>query len=163
MPFIILGRERFALSIGETRIGGTGDDALPFPELAHQATIATVTLTPDGATSLARAGETAAPLTINGAPVGAEPVRLTHGAKIEAAGVRLVFGDLRQHGSTAHVSGVSVEELALLLSDVPGEPTADSGGRLIALATGTTTTIPATGVVLGRDPECDVVLAGRDI
>jgi pSer/pThr/pTyr-binding forkhead associated (FHA) protein len=163
MPFIILGRERFALSIGETRIGGTGDDALPFPELARQATVATLTLTPDGATSLARAGETAAPLTINGAPVGAEPVRLTHGAKIEAAGVRFVFGDLRQHGATAHVSGVSVEELALLLSDVPAEPTADSGGRLIALATGTTTTIPATGVVLGRDPECDVVLAGRDI
>jgi pSer/pThr/pTyr-binding forkhead associated (FHA) protein len=163
MPFIILGRERFAISIGETRIGGAGDDALPFAELARQPTIAILTLTPDGATTLSRADGTTVPLTVNGTPVGSHPVRLVHGAKIEAAGVRLVFGDLRQHGTTMHVSGVSADELALLLSDTPSEPTADSGGRLIALATGTATPIPDTGVVIGRDPECDVVLAGRDV
>jgi pSer/pThr/pTyr-binding forkhead associated (FHA) protein len=162
MPFIIFGRERFAISIGETRIGGTGDDALPFPELARQTTIAILTLTPDGKTTLSRADETTTPVTVNGTPLGAEPVKLMHGAKIEAGGVRLVFGDLRQHGSTMHVSGAD-RELAQLLSDVPGEPTADSGGRLIALATGTTTPIPSAGVVIGRDPECDVVLAGRNV
>jgi pSer/pThr/pTyr-binding forkhead associated (FHA) protein len=162
VPFVILGRERYAISIGETRIGGSGDDALPFPELTKQATLAVLTLTPDGATSLSRATP-AAPVTVNGKPLGPDPQRLAHGAKIEVGGVRLVFGDLRQHGATAHVSSVSENELARLVSDSPGEPTADSGGRLIALATGATMTIPDTGVVLGRDPECDIVLSGRDV
>src|SRR5919109_1481333 len=131
MPFIILGRERFALPIGDTRIGGTGDDALPFPELARQATIGVLTLTADGTASLSRQGASSATLTVDGAAVGTDSVRLTHGAKIEAAGVRLVFGDLRARGATAHVTGVTDDELALLLlSDTPGSPTADSGGRL---------------------------------
>jgi pSer/pThr/pTyr-binding forkhead associated (FHA) protein len=163
MPFIILGRERFALPIGDTRIGGNGDDALPFPELARYETIAIVALTADGAASLSREGSASVALTVDGTPVGADPVRLTHGAKIDAAGVRLVFGDLRARGVTAHVSGISDDELALLLSDAPGEPTADSGGRLIALATGSTTAIPAEGVVIGRDPSCDLVLPGREV
>ena len=163
MPFIILGRERFALPIGDTRIGGSGDDALPFPELARHATVAVLALTPDGAASLSRQGAASVTLSVDGKPVGAEPVRLTHGAKIEAAGVRLIFGDLRARGATAHVTGVSDEELAQLLADAPGEPTADSGGRLIALATSSTIPIPAEGVVIGRDPDCDVVLAGREV
>ena len=163
MPFIILGRERFALPIGDTRIGGSGDDALPFPELARQATVAILAVTPDGAASLVREGAPSVALTINGAAVGADPVRLTHGAKIDAAGVRLVFGDLRARGATAHITGVSDDELALLLSDTPSEPTADSGGRLIALATGAMSTIPVGGVVIGRDADCDVVLAGREV
>ncbi|MDQ3950091.1 MAG: FHA domain-containing protein [Gemmatimonadota bacterium] len=163
MPFIILGRERFALPIGDTRIGGTGDDALPFPELARQTTIAVLTLTPDGTASLSRQGTASATLAVDGKPVGTDPVRLTHGAKIEAVGVRLSFGDLRARGATAHVTGVTDEELALLRTDAPGEPTADSGGRLVALATGSTIAIPAEGVVIGRDPDCDLVLAGREI
>jgi pSer/pThr/pTyr-binding forkhead associated (FHA) protein len=163
MPFIILGRERFALPIGDTRIGGSGDDALPFPELTRHATVAVLALTPDGAASLCALDAESGALTVDGKPVGADPVRLTHGAKIEAAGVRLIFGDLRARGATAHVSSVSDEELAQLLADAPGEPTADSGGRLIALATGSTIPIPADGVVIGRDPDCDVVLAGREV
>jgi pSer/pThr/pTyr-binding forkhead associated (FHA) protein len=163
MPFIILGRERFALPIGDTRIGGSGDDALPFPELTRQTTVAVLALTPDGTASLCALRPESGALTVDGKPVGADPVRLTHGAKIEAAGVRLIFGDLRARGATAHVSSVSDEELAQLLADAPGEPTADSGGRLIALATGSTIPIPADGVVIGRDPDCDVVLAGREV
>ncbi len=161
MPFVILGRERFAISIGETRIGGTGEDALPFPELARQPTMAILTLTPDGRASLSRVAETPA-VAVNGRPVTAEPVQLVHGAKIEAGGVRFVFGDLRHHGATAHVSGIA-DDLARLLAEGPSEPTADSGGRLIALATGGTTAIPDSGIVIGRDPDCDIVLAGRDI
>jgi pSer/pThr/pTyr-binding forkhead associated (FHA) protein len=163
MPFIILGRERFALPIGDTRIGGSGDDALPFPELARHETIAVLAVTADGAASLSREGTASVALTVDGASVGSEPVRLMHGAKIDVAGVRLVFGDLRARGATAHVSGVSDEELALLLTDEPGEPTAASGGRLIALATGSTTAIPAEGAVIGRDADCDVVLTGREV
>lgn len=164
MPFVILGRERFALPIGETRIGGTGDDALPFPELARHDTVAVLELMPDGATTLSRSGGASQTVTIDGTPVGSQPVRLRHGAKIDAAGVRLVFGDLRQHGATAHISGVATEEeLARLLLDHAGSPTSDSGGRLTMLGTGETIAIPETGVVIGRSPDCDVVLSGRDV
>lgn len=162
MPFVIVGRERFAIAIGETRIGGSGDDALPFPELVHHPALGVLTLTPDGTTLLSPVDGTNGRITVNGKPLGG-PVKLTHGAKIDVGGVRLVFGDLRQHGATAHVSGVSESELAQLLESSANEPTADSGGKLIALATGATTVIPDTGVVLGRDPECDIVLAGRDV
>ncbi len=162
MPFVILGRERFAIAIGETRIGGSGDDALPFPELARHPVLAVLTLTLDGTTTLSPAEDAKDPITVNGKPLG-DPLKLMHGAKIEVGGVRLVFGDLRQHGATAHVSGVSDSELAHLLANTPGEPTSDSGGKLISLATGATATIPDAGVVLGRDPECDIVLAGRDV
>jgi pSer/pThr/pTyr-binding forkhead associated (FHA) protein len=162
VPFVIVGRERFAIAIGETRIGGSGEDALPFPELTRQPTVAVLTLTPDGTTTLSPVNETKAPITVDGEPL-VEPLKLTHGAKIEVGGVRLVFGDLRQHGATAHVSGVSQKELAQILANTPNEPTADSGGRLIALATGATTPIPDRGIVLGRDPECDIVIAGRDV
>jgi pSer/pThr/pTyr-binding forkhead associated (FHA) protein len=160
VPFVIVGRERFAIAIGETRIGGSGDDALPFPELARQSPLALLTLTPDGTTTLSRLD--GAKIIVNGTPL-AEPAKLTHGAKIEVGGVRLVFGDLGQHGTTMHVSGVGDKELAQLLASIPNEPTADSGGRLVSLATGATTIIPDGGVVLGRDPECDLVLAGRDV
>jgi len=162
MPFIILGRERFALPIGDTRVGGTGEDALPFAELAPRETLGVLTLLPDGTTSLARHGADPS-LTVDGTPVGTDPVRLAHGAKIDVAGVRLVFGDLRARGATAHVSGVPDDELALLLSDPPGEPTADSGGRLIALATGTTIAIPPQGIIIGRAPDCDLVLTEREV
>jgi pSer/pThr/pTyr-binding forkhead associated (FHA) protein len=161
VPFVIVGRERFAIAIGETRIGGSGEDALPFPELTRQPTVAVLTLTPDGTTTLSLVNEKAS-ITVDGEPL-VEPLKLTHGAKIEVGGVRLVFGDLRQHGATAHVSGVSQDELAQILANTPNEPTAASGGRLIALATGATTPIPDSGIVLGRDPECDIVIAGRDV
>jgi pSer/pThr/pTyr-binding forkhead associated (FHA) protein len=163
MPFIILGRERFALPIGDTRIGGGGDDALPFPELARHPTIAVLTLTPDGTASVSRHSAASEALCVDGSPVDGHPVRLTHGAKIEVAGLRLVFGDLRARGATAHVSEVPDDELALLLFDAPGDPTADSGGRLIALPTGSAIAIPDEGVVIGRDPDCDVVLTDREV
>src|ERR687893_830445 len=120
MPFLILGRERFALPIGETRVGGTGDDALPFPELARHGTLAVLALTPDGATTLSSVDDTPGRVTVDGVPVGATPLALKHGARIDAAGVRLVFGDLRQHGATAHISGVAGDDLARLLLDVGG-------------------------------------------
>jgi pSer/pThr/pTyr-binding forkhead associated (FHA) protein len=163
MPFIIFGRERFALPIGDTRVGGAGDDALPFPQLARRATVAVLTLTPDGVASLTRLGSESDSLSVDGAPVDVDPVRLAHGAKIEVAGHRLVFGDLRARGATAHVSEVSEDELALLLLDTRGEPTADSGGKLTALVGGTTVVIPREGVVIGREADCDIVLGDREV
>ena len=161
MPFVIVNRERFALPIGETRVGGSGDDALPFPELASLRTVAVLSVMPDGTATVQRAGDAA--VVLNGQTLGDAPVQLRHGARIEAAGFRLVFGDLRDAGRTMHVSDVTDEERLLLASDGPGEPTADSGGRLTSRASGTVIRIPEEGVVIGRDPDCDVVVGGKDV
>jgi pSer/pThr/pTyr-binding forkhead associated (FHA) protein len=161
MPFVIVNRERFALPIGETRVGGSGDDALPFPELAQLGTVAVLSVMPDGTATVQRAGD--ASVAVNGQTLGDGAVRLRHGARIEAAGLRLVFGDLRDAGNTIHVSGVTDDEQRLLAAADPAEPTGDSGGRLTARATGTVIRIPEEGIVIGRDPDCDVVIAGKDV
>jgi pSer/pThr/pTyr-binding forkhead associated (FHA) protein len=160
MPYVIVNRERFALPIGETRIGGSGDDALPFAELARVATVAVFSVLPDGTATLQRAGDS--PVSLNGKPLGAEAAPLAHGARIDAAGLRLVFGDLRDAGSTAHVRGVT-DAAAALAADGPGEPTADSGGRLTVRANGSVYAIPEGGLVIGRDPDCDVVISAKNV
>jgi pSer/pThr/pTyr-binding forkhead associated (FHA) protein len=164
MPFIFLGRDRFALPIGATRIGGTGEGALPFPELSRHATVAVVELAPDGVVSLSPVGGGSAPVTVNGAQVAAGPVTLTHGATIEAAGLRLVLGDLHElRAPTEVVTTIRGEQPALAESDGPAQPTADSGGQLVACGSGAATTIWGTGLVIGRAPDSDLVIAGREV
>jgi pSer/pThr/pTyr-binding forkhead associated (FHA) protein len=163
MPYLMLGRERFALPIGETRIGGAGDDALPFPELARLTTAAILLVTAEDVVSLWPSHAGSERVTVNGVALGAEPVELSHGARIELAGVRLLFGDLRQFGTTDRVNSVTDDQIALLRSDGPSEPTTDSGGRLIAGSGGAVVTVPDSGCVAGRDPGCDVVVAGMGV
>ena len=161
MPFVILNRERFALPIGETRVGGAGDDALPFPELAGCETVAILSVLPDGTATLRRAGRAA--VSVDGKSLSADDTPLAHGARIDAAGLHLVFGDLRDAGSTADVRGISDHEQAMFAAIASTEPTADSGGRLTGLATGTVYVIPEAGLVIGRDPDCDVVIASKNV
>lgn len=164
MPFIILGQQRFALPIGETRIGGAGDGALPLPQLARHETAALLLLTSGGVATLrSRGGGSAVPLTVDGVPVGSEPVTLTHGAKIEVAGLRLVFGDLREIGATTQLARVTGDQPALPALGGEGEPTADSGGRLTARRGGAVATIPDGGLTVGRDPESGLVIRGKDV
>ncbi|MDQ3950577.1 MAG: FHA domain-containing protein [Gemmatimonadota bacterium] len=163
MPFIFLGRDRFALPIGATRIGGAGEGALPFPELSRHATVAVVVLAPDGAVSLSPLGGGSVPVTVNGAPVAAASVTLTHGATIEAAGLRLVLGDLDELRAPTEVTTIRDEQPALAENDGPAQPTADSGGQLVACGSGAATTVWGTGLVIGRAPDSDLVIPGRDV
>jgi pSer/pThr/pTyr-binding forkhead associated (FHA) protein len=162
MAFIILGEQRFALPIGETRIGGAGDGALPFAQLARHETLGVLLLTPKSVASLRSQDNGSLPLTVDGVPVGTRPVALTHGAKIDVAGFRLVFGDGRETGATLQLSGVT-GGLALPMLGGEGEPTADSGGRLTARANGTVVLIPEDGLTIGRNPESGLVLRGSDV
>ncbi|MFN2564512.1 MAG: FHA domain-containing protein [Gemmatimonadaceae bacterium] len=161
MPFVIVNRERFALPIGETRVGGTGDDVLPFPELTRADTVAILSVLPDGTATVRRVN--GAPVSLNGQPLGPDATPLIHGARIDAAGLHLVFGDLRDAGTTAHVHGVTEDDRALFAAIASVEPTADSGGRLTAMATGTVYPIPDAGLVIGRDPDCDVIIAAKKV
>jgi pSer/pThr/pTyr-binding forkhead associated (FHA) protein len=163
MPSIILGQQRFALPVGETRMGGAGAGAVPFPQLAALQTVAVILVTRDGAASLRSHSNGAASLTVDGARVGPQPVALTHGAKIEVDGLRLVFGDLREAGATIQLAGVAGNGAALAFLGGEAEPTSDSGGRLTALESGVVVAIPDGGLTIGRDPECHRVIRGKDV
>jgi pSer/pThr/pTyr-binding forkhead associated (FHA) protein len=164
MPFIFLGRDRFALPIGTTRIGGTGEGALPFPELSRHSTVAVVVLAPDGAVTLSPLDGGSVPITVNGAPVAAGPVILMHGATIEAGGLRLVLGDLHElRAPTEVVTTIRDEQIARGESDGPAQSTADSGGQLVACGSGAATTIWGTGLVIGRAPDSDLVIPAREV
>jgi pSer/pThr/pTyr-binding forkhead associated (FHA) protein len=163
MPSIILGQQRFALPVGETRIGGAGAGAVPFPQLAAVQTVAVLLVTPDGVARLRSHSNGSASLTVDGVRVGPQPVALTHGAKIEVDGLRLVFGDLREAGATIQLAGVAGNGAALPFLGGEAEPTSDSGGRLTALETGVVVAIPDGGLTIGRDPECQCVIRGKEV
>ncbi len=160
MSFLILGAERYALPIGQTQLGGTGDDALPAPELAMVPPAAVITVLADHSTTIERVSRDE--VTLNDQPIGDAPVGLVHGTRITVAGVRLLFGDIRANGSTVHVSGVTDDELKLLGALVASEPTTSSGGRLTT-RDGTVTPIPDSGLEIGRDPACGLALASKDV
>ena len=74
MPSIILGQQRFALPVGETRIGGAGAGVVPFPQLAALQTVAVLLVTPDGAASLRSHSNGSSSLTVDGARVRATSI-----------------------------------------------------------------------------------------
>jgi pSer/pThr/pTyr-binding forkhead associated (FHA) protein len=166
MPFIILGQQRFALPIGETRIGGSGAGALPFAQLAGHATIASLWLTPDGVVSLRGSGDRGARVLVDGAVLDGHPVTLTHGATIEVAGLRLVFGELRDLRTTTKLTAIRArpgdEQPGPVGDEFTAEPTVSSGGTLAGYGA-SIIMIPDSGLVIGRAPDSDLVIPGRDV
>jgi pSer/pThr/pTyr-binding forkhead associated (FHA) protein len=96
---------------------------------------------------------------VNGVSLGAEPAPLLHGDKIDVAGRELFFGDDRRGGNTQFVQPVRLPESA---PHAAGKPTAATGGRVISLVDGREYVVPAAGVVFGRDPSCDIVVASTE-
>ncbi|GAC1652615.1 MAG: hypothetical protein NVS4B3_14950 [Gemmatimonadaceae bacterium] len=159
MPFLVVGGERFALPIGESTLGGS---EVPIPELTGSAALAVVTVTPEHLATIHAVRPNAA-VSLDGEPVGVMARPMRHGARIDVAGVRLLYGDIRAIGSTSHVAGITDDEMAALAGLSSVEPTADRGGRLVALGSGTVHPIPDSGLSIGRDPACGVVLAGKEV
>ncbi|GAC1477052.1 MAG: hypothetical protein NVS1B4_19040 [Gemmatimonadaceae bacterium] len=162
MPFLVAGRERYALPIGETTLGGTDAEAMQIPELAGCAALAVLTVTPEYTAEI-RPVVAAAPIAVDGTAVSASGRRLVHGARIELGGVKIFYGDIRATGSTSGVAAVTSGELTIATQDGPLEPTADHGGSLVAVDGGTVYRVPPDGLLIGRDPSCDVVLADKNV
>ena len=157
MAFLIVRNERYALQIGETVLGGdraTSEVPLPL-RIPH----GTISLMPDGTATFWR--EPDAPVSVNNVRLGNERVVLRHGDRLQLGGVLLVFGDIAAGGNTSLGHSVAEHPLAALAGAVGSVATADTGGRLIRIADGSTTPIPADGLVIGRDPACGLVLAER--
>lgn len=157
MSFIIIEGERYALSLGETVLGGTEDELLATSPLASRPPFAVVSASPEGNVSIRRYPGGPSSL-LDGHPLTEQPVELQHGARLEMPGTRIVYGQLRSSGRTAPVAGSPDSPPEDAIGDVVEQPTAASGGRLTGLKDGTVHEVGAQGLTIGRDPACDVVI-----
>ena len=159
MSFLVIARERHALPVGETPLGGTSHGACASAALASLPLSAIITVHADGSAVLRHVSGR---VLVNGESATGAPVRLRHGMRLEVAGVTMLYGDRASTGTTTHLVAVSDEDLALLEELAPVEPTAPTGGRLVDSA-GLEHHVPDTGLTIGRDPDCEVVLPSKDI
>lgn len=162
MSFLIIDRERYALQLGETVLGGDGDELLATSSLASLAPFAVVRCDLNDGASI-RALPSARGITLGGKPLGTEPCLLHHGDRISVGERQILYGEARAVGSTTHIAGMTNDEVALLAGLYRPEGTSDRGGRLTLLATGVVYTIPDSGIEIGRDPDCGVALQSRKV
>jgi pSer/pThr/pTyr-binding forkhead associated (FHA) protein len=162
MPYIQFEDNQFPLRAGEMSIGtGTGSEIrLEGPEQLGVQAI--VQLGADNHVAIRRQGNTAV-VRVNGVQLGAEPTPLIHGDKIEIAGHELQFGDDRKGGSTQLLSDLNIPALQAARAASPARPTAATGGRLVSLVDGREYPVPGTGLTIGREAGCDVVVPSNEV
>ena len=162
MPFIQLNDNQIPLRVGEMSLGTGATAEIRVPGSGDQGVLATVQLFSDHHVAIRRVHPSAI-IRVNGVQLGAEPSPLIHGDKIDAGGVELLFGDdKKQAGGTQVISGVSLPP-ELRKSKTVSKPTSATGGRLVSLVDGREFQVKQTGLTLGRDAACDVVLPGTDV
>lgn len=157
MPFIMVAAKRLPLRAGKNVLGG--DDAQA--PTGYATSFAVIEVGADGEAWIS-ATRKDVEVRVNGVPLRAERMSLAHGAKIEIAGRKLVFGDERYVAGTNNVAGVTEADLASVEDVAPPNPSSDTGGALIS-ADGQRYPIPPAGLDIGRDPNCDVVIASNEI
>ena len=137
MPFLVVGTKRLPLRPGRNILGG--DDAQAPTGQTKAFAVIEVT---DGAAWISTT-RTDVPVSVNGAPVGTARLPLTHGVRIGIGGRKLTFADDDRRAPTPI-------------------PSSDTTAALVA-PDGTRHAIPSTGLDIGRDPNCDVVIASTDV
>ncbi len=161
MAFLMIGGERFALPIGDTTLGGDADELFRGSALFTSAPFAILSTDDESMTLRAVAGVDA--VRVNDAPLGAESRILRHGDRIVCGDLILHVGDLRAAGRTARARGVSDADLDAAPGMSSANPTAATGGQLIRADNGSVHNIGKAGLVIGRDPDCDVVLDSHEV
>ena len=80
MSFIIIEGERYALSLGETVLGGTEDELLATSPLASRPPFAVVSASLEGEATIRRypGGPSSV---LDGQPLTEQPIELLHGAR----------------------------------------------------------------------------------
>ena len=156
MSFIIVDGERYALSIGDTVLGGSGDELLATSPLASLPPFALVSVSPEGtATVSAIRGGPA--LQVDGQAASEQPQPVRHGSRLEVMGRRIVYGHLQAAGRTAHVADAGDAEIGAA-AQLEERPAASSDGRLVRLDGSSSHPILGDGLTIGRDPASDLVL-----
>ena len=161
MSFLVIARERYPLRIGENTLGGRGAGSVAAPALAGLPVFAIISVIPGTPVSIRAAGSNL-PVRVEGYVLGSEPRQLRHGARIEVRDCRMRYGELSLVDSTSSVVGIGVEEEAPPPAIPPVLPDRDEASefaaRLIDLERGAVYGVPASGLHIGRDPVCQVVL-----
>ncbi|CAN5392181.1 hypothetical protein BH09GEM1_BH09GEM1_38640 [soil metagenome] len=160
MPVLQLDDQQFPLKAGATRIGaGDGADVT----VPGYSGIPVEAIIDGGATPTIRRAEESAHVRVNGVLLGAEPTPLMHGDKIEVAGLELRYADDAKGGATQFVSAGDIAAMAGSKRTGAARATAASGGRLVSLVDGKEYSIADSGLVVGRDASCDVVVAQHEV
>jgi hypothetical protein len=161
MPVIQVNNQQYSLKVGTTLVGAGSDADVPVP--AHEAlgVQAVVEVGADRSASIRRASPSAV-VRVNGVALGAEPTPLLHGDRVEVAGHEMLFAEDHRGGATQYLQ--THEPAATAPHYARSETaTAATGGRLVSLVDGREYPIAATGVVIGRDAGCDVVVPHPDV
>jgi hypothetical protein len=161
MPVIQVNNQHYSLKVGTTLVGAGDEADVPIP--AHEAlgVQAVVEVGPDRSASIRRASP-AAVVRVNGVALGVEPTPLLHGDRVEVAGHELLFAEDHRAGATQYLQ---TREPATTAPHWTGTElgTGATRGRLVSLVHGREYAIPATGIVMGRDAGCDVVVPQPDV
>lgn len=160
MPVLQLDDQQFPLSAGANRIGAGAGADITVPGYSGLSVEAVID---GGASPTIRRAEESAHVRVNGVLLGAEPTPLMHGDKIEVAGLELRYADDSKGGATQFVSASEIAAIAGVKRTGAARATAASGGRLVSLVDGKEYSVPASGLVLGRDASCDVVVAQSEV
>lgn len=163
MSFLVIARERYPLRIGENMLGGRGAGSVNAPALSGLPLFAVITVIPGTPASIRAAGNTLA-VRVEGYVLGAEPRQLSHGARIEVRDCRIRYGELSLVESTASQVGIEDEQLSAIPPVIPESNAPDDfGARLIDLTKGSVHGVPPSGLHIGRDPVCQVVLPSTSV
>jgi pSer/pThr/pTyr-binding forkhead associated (FHA) protein len=162
MPVLQLNDKQYPLQAGTTRIGTGSEADVPLPADPGLGVQALLERARADKLTIRRATPQAQ-VRVNGVLLGAEPTPLMHGDRLEVAGIELRFADDAKGGATQYVSASEIAALAGARRSGAARPTAASGGRLVSLVDGKEYTVPSSGLVIGRDAACDVVVAQNEV
>jgi len=162
MPVLQLNDQHFPLGAGATRIGSGEGVHIAVPGDAASGVQAEIERPAGGPVTIRRSSP-AAQVRVNGVLLGAEPTPLMHGDRVEVGGVELRYADDAKAGATQFVSVSDMAALGGTARGAGARTTAASGGRLVSLVDGKEYLVPDTGLVLGRDASCDVVVAQNEV
>jgi len=161
MPYIQLSDKQYPLKVGETTVGANGADiVVAAPAGAGiQAKLQTGS---DNSVVIRRASNDAT-VRVNGVQLGNDPTPLIHGDKIDVAGVELLFGDDRKGGQTQALAGLKVDDVYQPRTSGSVKSAGATGGRLVSLVDGREYIVSPTGISIGRDAGCDVVVPSPEV
>ena len=157
MPVLRVNDRQHDLKPGRTRLGGGADVDLAISSDDRLGVQAVIEVSDH--VIIRRAG--AGVVKVNGVPLGAEPTPLMHGDKVEVGGQELLFSEDAKVGTTRYVNR---DDIAGVMPKRAGaRPTTSTGGRLVSLVDGKEYVVRPTGVTIGRDASCDVVVAQNEV
>jgi pSer/pThr/pTyr-binding forkhead associated (FHA) protein len=163
MRLLERGGKTFTIPVGEVALGSDASCAVSLSGTGILPRHAIVRGQADGQVIIRKASP-AADVLINGVRLGEEPTPLLHGDKVEIGGHELSLVDERRSGSTQYMSKVQVPE-TVTQAEATTKPrvTGNTGGRIVSLTDGREYVITGPSLVFGRDAECGVVVAGKDV